>query len=591
MANKSQHSLFRMAMTSPWWMLLSVVLSVISSVAMFVPYISIFMIVQEVIANSGDITMFSIERIGRYGLAAFLSAAVNVVCYFGALSASHLGAFDMGRRLRNNMAEHIYKIPLGKHIAIGSGKMHRLINDNIAEIESYFAHQVPEYIIAFLSPIFLLGIMLYINVWYTLALCIGVLGSYYFNSKSFSYAAGGGKKMMDIYLTALENLNNESNEFVRGISVIKVFGQRNRAIQRLVDSIKLYSDTCVPYTLVWEKFSCVFSGLMSNLYLILLPVAMILIGVKGLSAYSAADFVAFLLLTPSFAIVIPNIQGISHQSVEIQMAIDRMEKVLDIEEVDETEDFSDKCVSNSVEFKNVTFTYDGAYKAAVENVSFIANEDTVTGVVGLSGSGKSTLAYLVARFWDVDQGCIAIGDVDIRKMKLSSLMEKVSFVFQDAFIFDQTVAENIRGGKYDISMNEIIAAAKAARCHDFISAMPQGYDTVIENGQKLSGGEKQRISIARAIIKNTPIIVLDEATASTDLENEHEIQLAINELSKNKTVIMIAHRLSNVKKADNIILMENGGIAEQGTHQELIANGGKYKAMWDVYQENINWRF
>lgn len=572
----------------PLWMSLSVLLAILSASAYFVPYIVIYLLIAGLLPGiSGSYTV-SVAWISRCGLAALLGAAANIICYFGALSASHVGAFDIAFHLRKKFVEHISKISLGEYLTVGSGKMQNLLNENINQIQSYLAHEVPEIIMAVLSPVILLGIMFYINVWYTIALCVGLICAYYFNVKSYSYAAGGGKRMMDIYLSALDDLNNECNEFVRGISVIKIFGQRNQAYKHLNDSIKRYSGSCIPYTLIWEKYRCVFSGMMSNLYLVLLPIVYVLLSGNDVNYDATVDLVIFIVLTPSLAAVIPKAEGISNNLVRVEMAIDRLNSILNMTQMPEVSEDMEKCTTNCIEFQHVGFSYDSR-RAALKDVSFVAEEGTITGIVGPSGGGKSTIAYLLARFWDVDQGSIRIGGIDIRQLKTEELMGKIAFVFQDSFLFNQSVADNIRAN-INADLEDVIKAAKAARCHDFIMALPNGYDTVLGPNQKLSGGQRQRVAIARAMLKNAPIVVLDEVTSFTDPETEYELQLVISELSQNKTVIMIAHRLANVKSADQILFVEKGKIIEVGTHQALIEKGGQYRHMWDIYQENINWK-
>jgi ATP-binding cassette subfamily B protein len=281
---------------------------------------------------------------------------------------------------------------------------------------------------------------------------------------------------------------------------------------------------------------------------------------------------------------------VSHSLITVNANVERMDSVLALSPLQDSG--AETAGSHSVSFENVSFSYGGQYGAeALSDVSFTAEQGQITAIVGPSGGGKSTIAHLAPRFYDVVAGAIKIGGTDIRKMKLSTLMETVAFVFQDTYLFKQSILENIRMGRPDATEKEVIAAAKAARCHEFIEKLPDGYHTVFgKKGARLSGGEAQRVSIARALVKSAPVLVLDEATAFADPENEHLIRQALRELMKNRTVIMIAHRLSTVRDADKIIVMENGRLAEQGTHDELLNKGGRYKELWDSYVKTLNWK-
>ncbi len=578
------YTLFRVVTLSPVWMTLSVILALLSIIGFFVPYYIIYTVVKHLFSSLPMDTLWYI----RWGSAALFGAATNVIFYFSSLSASHAGAFNIGIKLRKRMLNHLSRIPLGEQMTRGSGRMQTLIYDDINEIQSYFAHELPEMIIAAMTPIVLMVFMLYINPWYSLALCVGMAIAYYFNAKSYSYASGGGKKMMEIYLTALENLSNECNEFVRGIRVIRIFGQGNTACKKLDKSIKDYSENCISYTLIWEKFRCYFESLMNNLYLFLLPVAAIILLRSGHMQNTVSDLIIFIVLTPALAHSAPKMEEITNGAVRVQTLISRLNELLAIAEMPEVTEDTHKIKSKSIEFRNVSFSYDGQ-KNALSNINFTAPEGKITAIVGESGSGKSTIAYTLARFWDVIEGSIRIGDVDIQNLKTATLMEHIAFVFQDPVIFKERVYENIRGNT-QADMQTVVKAAQKAMCHDFIIELDDGYDTVLGGDVKLSGGQLQRIAIARAILKDSPILVLDEPTASTDIENEYKLQQAIGELARNKTVIMIAHRLSTIRNADQILVMDKGTIVEKGRHDELLQKGGLYHRLWNIGQENIIWK-
>ncbi|MDF2533462.1 MAG: transporter related, partial [Clostridia bacterium] len=305
----------------------------------------------------------------------------------------------------------------------------------------------------------------------------------------------------------------------------------------------------------------------------------------------AITFIFYLLFVPSISSVMMKIMYVSSNSMQIISGVERMDAILNMKPLIDTNN-PKKCKEYSIEFKNVSFSYDEDKEAsALTNVSFKANQGEVTAIVGPSGGGKSTIAHLLPRFFDVTEGSIQIGAIDIQDMKLDYLMEKVSFVFQDVFLFKQSIMDNIRIGNQKATDDEVIAVAKAAQCHEFIEKLPERYNTIIcSKGVHLSGGEQQRIVIARAIIKNAPIIVLDEATAFADPENEYLIQKAFEKLMYNKTVIIIAHRLSTIRSANKIIVMERGCLIEQGNHEELLRRKGKYCDMWNMYNKSLDWK-
>lgn len=396
--------------------------------------------------------------------------------------------------------------------------------------------------------------------------------------------------MMDEYQHSLENMNNAAVEYIRGISVVKAFKQTVYSFHRLHETIKEYTSVVIPYTLSWENMMSAFMTIINHIYLLLLPVG-ILIGMNtGDFKDFASRFIFYLVFVPSIAGILSKIMYVNSDAMRIANGVEAMDQILAEPElkqppVPKTTDRYD------VKFENVSFSYEkDKEKQAISNVSFHARQGEVTAIVGPSGGGKSTIAHLIPRFFDVDQGTVSIGSVDIRQMESRYLMEQVSFVFQDVYLFKQSIRDNIRLGNQNASDEQIQAAAKAAQCHDFIMALPNGYDTVIgEQGIHLSGGEQQRIAIARAIVKDAPVIVLDEATAFADPENEHLIQKAFEKLMQGKTVIIIAHRLSTVRNADHIIVMDNGRVAEEGSHDALLQKGGRYASMWKTYNETASW--
>jgi ATP-binding cassette subfamily B protein len=382
-------------------------------------------------------------------------------------------------------------------------------------------------------------------------------------------------------------MNNASVEYVRGISVVKAFSQTIYSFRKFYDSIKTYGDFALAYTKAFKNGFVMFLVVLNNVYIFLVPVIIWLSG--GVVDYPKFAMSALFYLIFSVAITAPflKLMYVSQKGKQIADGIERMDRVFAQRPLPET---TQPKTANSfdISFENVSFSY--GESEALHDVSFTAKQNAVTALVGPSGSGKSTIAHLIPRFYDVNAGSIKIGGVDIRDMASEYLMSIVSFVFQEVFLFQQSILDNIRIGNKNASRDDVIAAAKAAQCHDFIEKLPNGYDTVIgTNNIHLSGGEKQRIVIARAILKNAPIIVLDEATAFADPENEQKIQLAFEQLMKNKTVIIIAHRLSTVRGADKILVIDEGKLAEEGSHDALVTLGGRYSHMWKQYTSAMSW--
>ena len=395
--------------------------------------------------------------------------------------------------------------------------------------------------------------------------------------------------MMDIYLTALERLKNAAEEFVRGKRVFQVFGHRNSVCDDLDAQIVAYSDSCAPYTLVWEKFDCVFSTILSNLYLVLFPCAALLLWIHGWSKELTVDTITFLLLTPTLKTFVPKAAAVGNHSVRSAMAEGRIREMEMIPARDPGQGVPFPQKIGKVEMCQVCFSYRKGGET-VRNVNITAEEGTLTAIVGPSGGGKSTVAGLLAGFWDPDDGRILIGGVDAGTIAPAERMKNISMVFQDCFLYRDTIRENIRSARPDATEEEVVRAAKAACCHDFITALPKGYDTVIgEEGRRFSGGEQRRIALARAFLKDAPILILDEATSSVDAENEYYLQKAVEALAREKTVIMISHRLSNVTAARRIYYMEDGLVWESGTHDQLLKQNGRYASLWDIGRKNVQW--
>ena len=490
--------------------------------------------------------------------------------------------------LKVAFADHIMHIPLGYHLTLGSGKLRKIMDENIESVEKFIAHQLPDFVASLVAPLVLVIILLGIDWRYGVVCLVGIVLAFIVQFAGFN---GEAKEKMHRFQTAQENMNSASVEYVRGMSEIKAFNQTADSFKRLGKSITDYTSFVLEYALGWQNCMPAFTTIINNIYLLLIPVG-ILIGMHttDFREYSLT-FIFYLIIVHAISGVLNKIMYISESFTQIDGSVERMDEILRIPALPEKS--TAQAIENyGIAFRDVSFSYEADSQVkALSHVSFFADQGKVTAIVGPSGGGKSTIASLISRFYDVTDGSIQIGGVDIRDIPLDALMDKISFVFQDTFLFKQSILDNIRMGNSDATEEQVIAAAKAARCHEFIEQLPNGYQTVIgSTGVHLSGGERQRIAIARAIVKDAPIIVLDEATAFSDPENEYLIQKAFEKLIQNKTVVMIAHRLSTIRNAGQILVMEKGHLIESGTHDELLKKGGKYAQMWSSYTESINWK-
>lgn len=565
------------------------IFAALASLASFAPFIAIFYIVREMIKVYPDFVSLDVAKMIRLGWIAFGGVLGNVLLYFAALMCSHLAAFGTLYELKLNFATQIAKLPLGFHLNYGSGKLRKVMDENIEKIEGFIAHQFPDLVASIIAPLVMVVILLGFDWHLGLAALVGIGCAFLLEFKA--YGNDGAKTMMNKYQSSLEEMNNASVEYIRGITVVKAFKQTVYSFRSLHETIRAYTSFVLPYTLSWENYMAGFSTVVNNIYLFIIPVG-ILIGIHttDYAAY-AMTFIFYLLFVPSISSVMMKIMYVSSSGMQISGGIERMDEVLNTPPLPEAEN-PKTCEGCEVTFKNVSFSYGGDQEAAaLSEVSFQAGQGQVTAIVGPSGSGKSTIAHLIPRFFDVTEGSIQIGGLDIREMKLDYLMEKVSFVFQDVFLFKQSIMDNIRIGNQKATDEQVLAAAKAAQCQEFVEKLPEGYLTVIgTRGVHLSGGERQRIAIARAIVKDAPIIVLDEATAFADPENEHLIQKAFEQLMQNKTVIIIAHRLSTIRSVHKIIVMNHGRLVEEGTHDQLVGQKGKYSGMWRMYTQALDWK-
>lgn len=566
----------------------SAVLSALASVASFIPFIAIYYIVSQILAAYPGYEALNVSGLISLGWLALGGILLNIALYFSALMCSHLAAFGTLYQLKVNFASHLARVPLGFHILIGSGKLRKIMDENIEKIEGFIAHQLPDIVASLVAPVVMLLLLILVDWRLGLAALAGIAIAVFIEAKA--YGNDGAKKMMDLYQNSLEDMNNASVEYVRGIAVVKAFGQSVYSLKRMYEAIKSYTKMVIPYTLSWENYMSLFTTIVNNIYLFLIPVG-ILIGLttNDYAGY-ASRFIFYMILVPSVASILMKIMYVSSSGMQITGGVERMDEILAEPELPQPGE-SKTVKAFDVSFDRVGFSYAGQETPALMDVTFRAEQGQITAVVGPSGGGKTTIAHLIPRFFDVASGSIRIGGVDVREMKSEYLMENVSFVFQDVFLFKQSILENIRLGNQSATDEQVIAAAKAAQCHEFIEKLPKGYHTVIGTaGIHLSGGEKQRIAIARAIVKDAPIIILDEVTAFSDPENEHLIQRAFEKLMHGKTVVMIAHRLSTVRGANKILVLDQGRLIEQGSHEALLSIRGRYYDLWTTYNKTLNWK-
>ena len=568
---------------------LAAVLSSLAAIASFVPYIAVYGMIRLVLGVFPDLVRLDLAAVMACGWMALAGIAANILLYFLAIFASHLAAFGTLYDLKLLFADHITKIPLGYHLTIGSGRLRKIMDENIESVEGFIAHQFPDFVASVTAPVVMVIILLAVDWRFGLASLAGIILA--FVAEFIGFGSSEMKENMGQYQKALEEMNNASVEYVRGMPVVKAFNQTASSFKKLKDAIAGYTEWVLKFSLGWQNCMPAFTTIINNVYLLLVPVG-IWVGAHTDDFTSfAMTFLFYLLFVPAISGVLNKIMYISESFMQIDGNVARMDEILNIPEMPEPA-HPQQPAGEDVAFRGVSFSYTSdTGEKALEDVSFTARQGQVTAIVGPSGSGKSTIANLISRFWDVSSGSITIGGVDIRDMAQADLMRHVSFVFQDTFLFKQSILDNIRMGNPSASEEQVIAAARAAQCHDFISRLPDGYHTVVgAKGVHLSGGERQRIAIARAIVKDAPIIVLDEATAFADPENEYLIQEAFEKLMQGKTVILIAHRLSTVRSADKIIVMEKGRLVEEGRHDQLVAAGGRYARMWSNYTQAIDWK-
>ena len=561
----------------------AMLLSALSALAGMLPYILIWLIVRELLEH-GEIT--SSGNVVTYAWWAAGMAVASIVLYFAALMSSHLAAFRVESNLRKEAMRQIVRMPLGFFDINTSGRIRKIIDDNAGVTHSFLAHQLPDLAATFLVPL-VAAILIFVFVWILGLACIVpviiamlVMG-FMMNAE--------GRQFMKSYMTSLEEMNTEAVEYVRGIPVVKVFQQTIYSFKNFHRCIMNYNKMVFGYTRMWEKPMSLYTVIINGFVFFLAPLAILLIGYSGNYASVLLNFFLFVLITPVFSQSIMKSMYLNQALGQASEAIGRLENLVAYEHLTVVE-HPQPVKEFSIQFEKVSFSYPGANQKAVDDVSFTIPQGNTVALVGASGGGKTTIARLVPRFWEATEGKVLIGGINVREIAPEELMKYISFVFQNTKLFKTSLLENIKYGNPDATMEEVERAVDMAQCREIINKLPLGLNTKIgTEGTYLSGGEQQRIVLARAILKNAPIIVLDEATAFADPENEHLIQQALKELTKGKTVLMIAHRLSSITDADNILVIDKGKIAEQGTHANLLGKQGIYYHMWNEYQQSVRW--
>ena len=563
----------------------AMLLAVITAIVQFVPIIAVYNILIELAEHALDPSLIDKAYIWLWSYIALGAFFAFGVLTFASLMLSHIAAFNSLYEIRMQLVQKMVRLPLGFFSRRASGELKKIMSDDVERIELFIAHHIPDIVTALLFPLILVSYMFAVD-WRLAIVVLAVLAmAFYVMGRMYT-----GKKIREVskrYVETLGRMNASIVEYIRGIQVVKTFTESTNAYRKLNDDIKEYRKFANEVNVQYQPTYVGFLTILSSALLFIIPVAVWLL--VGSASY--ATFVPVLLMFLFFGVAVffpvLKLLWIGSFLNQNNMGVQKIDDILYMDEIEEP-DIPRHPKDASVEFRNVSFAYDTT--PILKAISFISHPGTITALVGPSGAGKSTVAMLAARFWDVQSGEILIGGVPVKEIPTSVLMDNVAFVFQDNMLFFDTIEENIRMGNKTATFEEVARAACAAQCHEFIESLPNGYQTLVgEGGIYLSGGEAQRIALARAILKDSPIILLDEATAFADPENEGKILAAFSHLIKGKTVLVIAHRLSTITNADRILYVDKGVIAEQGTHEQLLALKGEYARMWETYNRAKRW--
>ncbi len=560
------------------------ILSGVSAAFALVPFFFLWRIIKEVLTVMPDFSKAA--GLIHNGWMAVLFAALSLVIYIGALMCSHLAAFRVQANLRKAMLHHVITLPLGTLEKEGSGKVRKTIQECSGATETFLAHQLPDMVGAYVTPLGLVVLLFAFDWRFGLICLIPIVLSFVV---MMVFMTGPTLKVkMQEYQNALEDMSNEAVEYVRGVPVVKTFGQTVYSFEKFKKSIDRYSEWAISYTRSMRIPMCLLTILINGIFAFILA-AGIWFTKGGISTTLVLNILFYIILTPILTVTMTKIMFQSENNMLLEDAMKRMDNVLSLEPLKETQNAKNPA-DNSVELRHVSYSYDEKTQA-LKDISLSIKGGQTVAFVGPSGGGKTTLANVISRFFDVKEGEVLIGGVNVKDISKEKLMETVSFVFQNSRLIKGTILDNVKLGKPDATEEEVMTALRQAQCMDIVEKMPDGVHTVIgTNGVYLSGGEGQRIAIARAILKNAPIIILDEATAFADPDNEVRVQAAFQELAKDKTVIMIAHRLSTVTSADCLYVLKDGSIAEYGTDSELKNKGSIYAEMMKNYISSVNWK-
>ena len=560
------------------------ILSVISAWLALVPFYYIWRIMKEVLSVAPDFGKAA--HLKEYGWAAVGFAILSMLVYVCALMCSHLAAFRVQANIRTSLMRHILTLPMGFLDKDGTGKIRKIVNESSAATETYLAHQLPDQAGAIATPAGLLVLLMVFDFRLGLLSLIPVVAAF------LIMGAMTGQRMkdkMEEYQNALDEMSSEAVEYVRGIPVVKTFGQSVFSFKRFQTSIQKYEKWTIAYTKEMRIPMTVYTTVINAVFAVLIA-ATFFFTRNGADNTFLLNLLFYIIITPIITVTMNKIMYSSENQLIVADAISRIESILEKKPLPETA-HAQEPENNSITFENVSFRYEDAGRDALHQINLAIKEGEHVAFVGPSGGGKTTLASLVARFFDITEGRILIGNKDVKEIPSKQLMDMVSFVFQDSKLLKTSILENVRMGKKDATREEVMQALKEAQCEDIIAKLPDGIDTVIgSSGTYVSGGEAQRLSIARAMLKNAPILILDEATAFADPDNEAKVQEAFSRLSKGKTVIMIAHRLSSIVDADRICVLKDGSIAEEGTHETLLQKNGVYAHMWEEYNKSVQWK-
>lgn len=583
--------LFEIAGQRKGLLILAGVLSAASAACMLVPYWAVYRILTELLENAGDTGGIDAGLLVKWGWIAFLGLVGGLILLYAALMASHVAAFRILYGLRVRLSEHIGRLPLGYLNGTSTGAIKKTMEQNIEKIENFIAH-TPDMVNVVATVVLMFAIFFSLDGWLA-AVGLAVIAV----SVILQFSNFMGKKAQEftrIYFDAQERMSASAVQYVRGMPVVKIFGQSVRSFRQFNAEIEAYKTYALKVCDTYQPGMVAFTVLLNSLVTFFFPIGILLVGGSPGDIALAAVWLFFIVMGPGVASPVYKLMYLGGGTREINEGVVRIDRIFDRRPVPEPAE-PRVPTTYDIEFRHVDFSYSNEAEAtrteALRDISFTARQGEITALVGPSGSGKSTVANLIPRFWDVGQGEIRIGGIDIREIATERLMDIVSFVFQETFLFYDTLYENIRTGRPDATHEEVVAAAKAAQCHEFIERLPDGYATRIgDRGVYLSGGEAQRVCVARAILKNAPVLVLDEATAFADPENEWKMQQALQHLIRDKTVIIIAHRLSSIVAAQQILVLRQGQLVQSGRHEVLSKTDGVYKKMWDAYTDAFRWQ-